>query len=414
MNYIIGDKSLLTFVLAGGKGERLYPLTKDRAKPAVPFGGMYRIIDFTLSNCLNSGIRKIIVLTQYKSMSLNRHLNRGWNIFNDELGEFIQIIPPQQRVSASWYKGTADAIYQNIYTIEHYKPDIILILSGDHIYKMDYRRMVEYHLSKGADLTISALEVDSKEAGQFGIIGVDETNRVIGFQEKPKKPVSIPGKPGKALASMGIYVFNTECLIRSLSADAKKDSFHDFGKDIIPQLFSSGKKVYIYPFIDENKKETLYWRDVGTIESYYEANMDLVQVDPLCNLYDSAWPLRTYMEQAPPAKTVFAQERENGRLGIALDSIISNGCIISGGRVQRSVLSPYVRINSYAEVYDSILMEGVDVGRRACIRRAIIDKGVAIPQDMTIGYDSVEDKKRFLVTDSGIVVIPKERKITLQ
>lgn len=405
---------LLTFVLAGGKGERLYPLTKDRAKPAVPFGGIYRIIDFTLSNCINSQIRRIIVLTQYKSISLNRHILYAWNIFRHELGEFIEIIPPQQRVSSSWYRGTADAIYQNIYTLENYKPNLILILSGDHIYKMDYRLMLKHHFETGADLTIGAIEIDVSEGSKFGIIGTDTDNRVTGFQEKPKEPFSIPGKPDKALASMGIYVFNTPLMIKALCEDAKTDSSHDFGKDIIPYLFQQGAKIYTYQFVDENKKQVLYWKDVGTLDSYYESNMNLVEVDPLFNLYDEDWPIRTYMEQIPPAKTVFAQEYKGGRLGIALDSVVSGGCIISGGRVQRSILSPGVRINSFSEVYESILMEGVNVGRHAKIKHAIIDKGVYVPEHMKIGYNLKEDRKRFTVTKKGIVVIPKEAKLSLQ
>ncbi len=413
METVLKDNKLLTFVLAGGRGERLYPLTKDRAKPAVPFGGNYRIIDFTLSNCMNSNIRRIIVLPQYKSISLNRHLLQGWNLYRYELGEFLEIISPQQRVSSTWYRGTADAIYQNIYTIEHDKPDLILVLSGDHIYKMDYRKMLRYHLDSGADLTVGGIEIDASQSIHFGIIGMDEQNRMTGFQEKPKKPICIPGKPGKAIGSMGIYVFNTDILVKALSKDAKKDSSHDFGKDVIPYLYKHNAKVCIYPFVDENKKQTLYWRDVGTLDSYYEANMDLVQVDPLFNLYDEEWPLRTNQPQTPPMKTVFAQMKKGGRLGVALDSIVSGGCIISGGRVERSILSPYVRVNSYSEVYESILMEGVNVGRHAKIKRAIIDKGVSIPEGLHIGYDLDEDRKKFIVTDSGIVVIPKDVKISL-
>jgi len=413
VDQLLNRKKLLTFVLAGGKGERLYPLTKDRAKPAVHFGGIYRIIDFTLSNCINSGIRKIIVLTQYKSISLNRHLLRGWNFFRPELDEFIEIIPPQQRVSSCWYQGTADALYQNIYTIELDKPDIVLILSGDHIYKMDYREMIRYHLENNSPVTIAAIEVDIKDGHNFGILGVDENNVVKEFQEKPKSPFCIPGKPDKALASMGIYAFNTDVLVRVLSKDAKQDTSHDFGKDIIPYMLSKNEKISAFPFVDKNKKQTLYWKDVGTLDSYYSANMDLVQVDPLFNLYDAEWPVRTFMEQVPPAKTVFAQEYKGGRLGIALDSIVSGGCIISGGKVQRSILSPNVRINSYSEVTDSIIMHDVNVGRYAKIRKAIIDKFVDIPEGMCIGYNLEEDKKRFTVTENGIVVVPKEANMSL-
>ena len=410
---LIRNNKLLTFVLAGGEGKRLYPLTKDRAKPAVPFGGIYRIIDFTLSNCLLSDIKRIIVLTQYKSISLNRHLLKAWNFFRDEMNEFMEIIPPQQRVSSSWYQGTADAIYQNIYTIEHHKPDVILILSGDHIYKMDYRKMIQTHLESNADVTIGAIEINASESKEFGILVTDKNNKMIAFQEKPDIPETIPNKPNKALASMGIYVFNTNTLIKALMKDAKLEkSAHDFGKNIIPMLLKSKMNIQVYPFLDENKKETLYWRDVGTLDAYYEANMDLVEVDPLFNLYDPNWHIRTHMEQVPPAKTVFAQERKGGRLGIALDSIVSGGCIISGGRVQRCVLSPYVRVNSYCEINDSILMEGVIVGRHSKIKNAIIDKSVIIPEKSVIGFDLEQDRKRFTITDSGIVVIPKEKKLT--
>ncbi|MCD6459567.1 glucose-1-phosphate adenylyltransferase [bacterium] len=408
------NNKLLTFILAGGEGKRLYPLTKDRAKPAVPFGGIYRIIDFTLTNCLLSAIRRIIVLTQYKSISLNRHILKAWNFFRNELDEFMEIIPPQQRVSSNWYQGTADAIYQNIYTIEHHKPDIILILSGDHIYKMDYRKMIRYHLRNNADVTIGGIEINASDSKEFGILVTDKNNKMTGFQEKPDKPHTIPDKPDKALASMGIYIFNTKLLVKSLMKDAKTEqSAHDFGKNIIPMLLNTGANIQVYPFIDENKKETLYWRDVGTLDAYYEANMDLVQVDPLFNLYDPDWCIRTYMEQVPPAKTVFAQEKKGGRLGIALDSIVSGGCIISGGRVQRSVLSPHVRVNSYCRINSSILMEGVVVGRHSKIKNAIIDKSVLIPENSVIGYDVEKDRKNFTVTKNGIVVIPKEKKLTL-
>ena len=411
---LLRNNKLLTFILAGGEGKRLYPLTKDRAKPAVPFGGIYRIIDFTLSNCLLSNIRRIIVLPQYKSISLNRHLIKAWNFFRDELNEFMEIIPPQQRVSSNWYQGTADAIYQNIYTIEHHKPDVILILSGDHIYKMDYRKMIQEHLKNDADVTIGAIEINASESKEFGILVTDKNNKMIAFQEKPDTPKTIPNKPNKALASMGIYIFNTTTLVKSLMKDAKNEkSAHDFGKNIIPTLLKKGVNIQVYPFLDENKKETLYWRDVGTLDAYFEANMDLAEVDPLFNLYDPDWPIRTHMEQVPPAKTVFAQEQKGGRLGIALDSIVSGGCIISGGRVQHSILSPYVRVNSYCQIKNSILMEGVIVGRHSKIKNAIIDKSVVIPEKSVIGYDLKEDKKRFTVTKSGIVVIPKEKKLDL-
>lgn len=400
-------KNVMTIILAGGRGERLYPLTKDRAKPAVPFGGIYRIIDFTLSNCLNSNVRKINVLTQYKSISLDRHLRLAWSIFNYELGEYMNIIPPQQRTTDQWYSGTADAIYQNIYSIEAERPQYVMILSGDHIYKMNYQRMFEYHLQKNADVTVGSIEFDvAKAAGQFGVLEINEDHRIIGFEEKPEKPKSIPGQSDKALVSMGIYIFNTDKLLKAVIENAKKDSQHDFGKNILPAMFKKDK-VFAYLFTDENKKEVKYWRDIGTLDAYWEANMDLIEVTPVFNLYDNDWPIRTYQEQHPPAKTVFAQEHKGGRIGLCLDSMISAGCIISGGRVQRSVLSPGVRVNSFSNVFQSILMEGVNIGRHAKIKNAIIDKGVTIPEYSEIGYDLEKDRKLYTVTDSGIVVIPK-------
>jgi len=399
-------KDVLALILAGGKGERLHPLTIHRAKPAVPFGGKYRIIDFTLSNCINSQIRKIAVLTQYKSLSLQRHLALGWNLFSPEVGEYIISVPPQKRVGEDWYKGTADAVYQNVYMIEKEAPPYLLILSGDHIYKMDYSEMYEFHLAKGGDATIAAIEMESKKASDFGVLEVDGESRVIGFEEKPKRPKTIPRNPKQSFVSMGIYLFKTEEVIQELKDDALRDTAHDFGKNIIPGMIAK-KRVYAYNFKDENKKEAKYWRDVGTVDAYWEANMDLASVDPLFNLYDKEWPLRTYQGQYPPAKFVFAQEYKGGRLGIALDSIVSGGCIISGGRVQNSVLSPNVRIHSYAEVRESVIMENVDIGRHCKIRRAIIDKDVRIPPKTIIGYDLKMDRRRFHVTPGGIVVIPK-------
>ncbi|HQP91533.1 MAG TPA: glucose-1-phosphate adenylyltransferase, partial [Candidatus Omnitrophota bacterium] len=362
---------VVTFILAGGKGERLFPLTKDRAKPAVPFGGIYRIIDITLSNCINSGIRRIHVLIQYKSISLQRHLRQGWNIFNSELGEYIDVIPAQQRVGSNWYQGTADAIFQNIYTIEQEKPDEVLILAGDHIYKMDYLAMLDFHRRNKADMTVAVIEMDKSMSQNFGVIETDGSKKVLGFQEKPKNPKTIPSKQGMIYASMGIYVFNTSALKDELTEDSEKISTHDFGKDVIPQMIRKKRKVVSYNFKDENKNKSPYWRDIGTLDAYYEANMDLIQVSPIFNLYDIEWPIRTYQEQFSPAKTVFAGDENPERMGLVLDSLISGGCIVSGGRVQRSILSPNVRINSYSEVYDSILMEGVNVGRYAKIRRAI-------------------------------------------
>ena len=400
-------RKLLTFIMAGGKGERLYPLTKDRAKPAVPFGGLYRIIDFSLSNCINSGIRKIHVLIQYKSFSLQRHLRLGWNIFDSELGEYIDVIPAQQRVdSQHWYIGTADAVYQNIYSIQQERADHVLVVAGDHVYKMDYGEMFEVHQRQAADVTVGAIEMDRERAKGFGIVEVDDRRRIIGFEEKPSQPKAIPGKPTRCYASMGIYLFNRSVLEDALIDDAKRaESAHDFGRDVIPRMMKDFK-VMAHQFADPQTGEPRYWRDIGTLDAYYEANMDLVQVTPQFNLYDQQWPTRTYHEQWPPAKSVFADEA-TGRLGMMLDALVSNGCIISGGRVQRCVLSPNVRINSFSEVYDSIIMEGVDVGRYAKIRRAIIDKDVVIPRYAEIGYNFEEDQRRFQVTEHGIVVVAK-------
>jgi len=400
------SERILAMILAGGKGERLYPLTQDRAKPAVPFGGIYRIIDFTLSNCLNSGIRRVDLLTQYKSLSLNRHIIQGWNIFNPHLDEFINLIPAQQRVGEDWYLGTADAIYQNVYVLQQDRPDLILILSGDHIYKMNYMEMVAYHLEKGADLTAAVIEMDKNLSRQVGVLQVSEEYRIIGFEEKPEVPKTIPGHPDLILANMGVYVFNTEALVRRVMEDAKDPaSQHDFGRNVIPAMVNHDR-VYAYSFRDENKKQAKYWRDIGTLDAYYEASMDLVTVDPQFNLYDTQWPIRTYYPPLPPAKTVF-EEHGTERVGMAYDSIVSSGCIISGGKVYRSILSPSVRIHSYSEVRDSILMEGVEIARRARVKRAIIDKGVRIPEGHQIGFHLEEDAKKFTVTESGLVVIPK-------
>jgi glucose-1-phosphate adenylyltransferase len=405
-------KRVLTFIMAGGKGERLWPLTKDRTKPAVPFGGIYRIIDFTLSNCINSGLRRIYVLTQYKSASLQRHIRLGWNILPSELAQFIELLPAQQRVGDTWYLGTADAIYQNLYALQMDKSDEVLILAGDHVYKMNYYTLIDFHRESGADLTVGVVEMDKSKAPLLGVVEVDAVGRVAGFQEKPAKPRTLPHNPDKIYASMGIYVFKHEIIEDELQEDTKKrNSTHDFGKDIIPQMLKKSLKVVVYNFIDENKKEAQYWRDIGTIDAYYEANMDLIQDDPLFNLYDKDWPVRTYQEQFPPAKTVFAGQEITGQVGLALDSLISGGCVVSGGKVQRSILSPNVIINSHTEVYDSILMEGVNVGKYARIKKAIIDKDVAIPEGTVIGYDLEEDKKRFFVTESGIVVVAKGTEI---
>jgi len=394
---------VLAIILAGGRGERLYPLTRDRAKPAVPFGGIYRIIDFTLSNCINSGIRHIYALTQYKSISLHRHIQLGWSTLSAPLGEFVEVIPAQQRIDEQWYQGTADAIYQNMYTLQEERPDLLLILSGDHIYKMDYRKMIAFHVEKKADLTVATLRMDRSLSREFGVIEADGDWRIVGFQEKPEEPRTLPGDPQGILASMGVYVFNIEILVRRLIDDARSDSSHDFGKDIIPAMIQKDR-VFAFDFREGDRGGTGYWRDVGTLDAYFEANMDLVSLTPQLNLYDPQWPILTYQPPYPPAKTVHAEE---GRTGTVINSIISNGCIISGGSVKRSVFSPRVRVHSYVDIEDSILLDGVDVGRHAKIRRAIIDKEVHIPEGTKIGYGLEEDAKRFTVNPSGIVVVPK-------
>lgn len=402
----MNPRDITTFILAGGKGERLHPLTKDRTKPAVPFGGIYRIIDFPLSNAINSGLRKIYIFTQYKSLSLQRHLREGWNIFSRELGEFIDLVPAQKRIGEEWYQGTADSVFQNINILEDEKPELILILSGDQVYKMDYKRLIQFHLEKKADLTISVFEVPIEEAHRFGVIGIED-DRVMEFKEKPSKPLPDPKNPGVSLISMGIYVFNLDFLIKKVLEDAKKiDSSHDFGKDIIPSMI--GKvKVHAFRFIDENKKETKYWRDIGTIDAYWEANMDLVNIDPLLNLYDREWPIRTFQEQYPPAKTVFSGE---DRKTSVTDSMISGGCIISGAGIYHSILSANVKVHSYADVKDSIIFENVNIGRHSKLNRVIIDKNVNVPPYTEIGYNTEDDRKRFYVSDKGIVAIPKKYK----
>ncbi|MHB9077559.1 MAG: glucose-1-phosphate adenylyltransferase [Pirellulaceae bacterium] len=399
----------LAVVLAGGRGSRLEPLTRDRAKPAVPFGGGYRIIDFSLSNCLNSGIRKMLVLTQYKAMSLDRHINLGWRrFFCRELDEFIDIVPPQQRIDEHWYQGTADAVYQNIYALEKERPGYVVILAGDHIYKMNYRTMVEYHKRVNADLTVGALRVDPVAAQQFGVMQVDEKDRIVGFEEKPAHPKTIPGDEQYCHASMGIYVFTARFLFEQLCRDATDpDSAHDFGRNIIPSIIDS-HRVFAFPFRDENRKGDAYWRDVGTLDAYYDANMDLVSIDPQLNMYDSHWPIRTYQPILPPPKFVFGSIGTGERQGCSLDSIVCQGSVVSGGRVERSILGPLVRVNSYACIQDSIVFQGVDIGRHAKVRRAIIDKGVVIPPGVEIGYDLDRDRERgFTVSEGGIVVIAK-------
>ncbi len=392
----------LVIVLAGGAGERLYPLTKERAKPAVYFGGPYRIIDFVLSNCINSGLRRVFIATQYKSLSLNRHIRMGWNVVSEELGEFIEILPPQKRVGEHWYQGTADAVYQNLYSILRENPRYLIVLAGDHVYKMDYGRMLRAHQERRAAATLACIEVPVSEGRRFGIVAIDEQERVTGFDEKPRDPAHIPGAPDLALGSMGVYIFDTDVLVQALEADAQKATNHDFGKDIIPALIHEAP-VYAYRFYDENKKSSKYWRDIGTLDAYFEANMDLCHVNPDFNLYDPEWPLRTYQPQAPPAKFVFAEAGQ--RCGQALDSVISPGCIVSGSSISGSVLCPNVRVHSFCRIEQCILMPGVRVGRHARIRRAIIDRDVLIPRGALIGYDPDEDRRRHTVTESGIVVV---------
>jgi glucose-1-phosphate adenylyltransferase len=399
-------KDTLGVLLAGGAGERLYPLTRDRAKPAVTFGGIYRIIDITLSNCVNSGLRRVYILTQYKALSLNRQIREGWNILGREIGEFIEILPPMKRVSDNWYMGTADAVYQNIYSIGSEQPKYVLILSGDHIYKMNYERMLQQHTDSGAHVTVATLLTEPEECRHFGVVDIDSQSRITGFVEKPQETaLRSPYDASKISASMGIYIFNTDVLIPVLLKDAENpDSSHDFGKNILPAMLND-YNVFSFNFVDENKKEALYWRDVGTLEAYYEANMDLVSVSPVFNLYDDRWPIRTHQRQYPPAKFVFA---ETGRMGRALDSLVSGGCIISGGSLKNCVVSPDVRVNSYSEIEDTILFSHVNVGRNCRIRKAIIDRDVHVPEGTTIGFEPEADRERYFVTDSGITVVTRD------
>jgi glucose-1-phosphate adenylyltransferase len=399
-------RETVVMVLAGGQGERLHPLTNVRSKPSVPFGGKYRIIDFALSNCLNSGLRRIYVLSQYKSDSLNAHLFEAWSIFNPELGEFIYSVPPQRKMNNDWYLGTANAIYQNknLFSNDN-KAKWVLILGGDHIYKMDYMRLLQDHLAKMADLSIACIEVPQSEADRFGIVEANKDYRVKSFIEKPEKPSEIPDKPGYSFVNMGIYVFNANVLREIITEmETKNLKPYDFGRDVIPYMVKNNHPVYAYKFEDENKKENPYWRDIGTLDSYFSASMDLINISPEFNLYDSSWPIRTHQYQFPPAKTL---SHEGERVGRTLNSLICDGSIISGGLVERSVIGANVKINSFAYVTDSILMYNCNVGRHARIRRAIIDKNVVIPEGYEIGFDPENDKKKFTVTESGIVVIEK-------
>jgi glucose-1-phosphate adenylyltransferase len=401
---------VLAIILAGGEGRRLWPLTADRAKPAVPVAGRYRLIDFVLSNFVNSGLLKIKILTQYKSDSLNTHIARGWRV-PAVLDYYIEPVPAQQRRGKEWFRGSADAIYQSLNVITDENPDYVCVFGGDHIYKMDVRQMVDYHLEIGADATVAAVPVPVADARAFGVIEAAADGRIIKFQEKPPLPAEMPGRAGFALASMGNYVFTTDALLTELARDAGETSQHDFGRNILPGMVERGARVCVYDFLHNQipvqpARERGYWRDVGTIESYFAANMDFVDVEPAFDLYNTRWPVRTWTRPFPPAKFVFADE-ENARMGIATDSLVSEGCIISGGRIDRSVLSPNVRINSFAHVEEAILLEGVQVGRYARVRRAIIDKGVHIPPKTEIGFDREADRRRFHLSDDGIVVVAK-------
>ncbi len=403
-------KDTLVMILAGGEGKRLFPLTRDRAKPAVPFGGKYRIIDFVINNFVNSELYKIKILTQFKSDSLNRHIARCWPM-PPFMNQYVDLVPAQMRIGQEWYRGTADAIYHNVNLIEDENPKLVCVFGGDHIYKMDVTQMIDYHKAQGADLTIAAIPVPADQSTEFGIAVIDENYRLTGWQEKPQIPKEIPDRPGFALASLGNYIFNTNVLIEELNIDGvNPNSNHDFGKDIIPKMLKEGRKISIYDFSSnvvpgQTKSEQGYWRDVGTIDAYWEANMDLVHISPVFNLYHREWPLKTYSYQAPPAKYVFDHE---DRRGYATDSLVSDGCIISGGRLIRCVLSPHCRVNSFSLIEESILMHGVVVGRHAKIRRAIIDMYVEIPPYTRIGYDRAEDEARgFYVSEGGVTVVPK-------
>ena len=405
----------LVMILAGGEGKRLHPLTKDRAKPAVPFGGRYRIIDFVLNNFINSGFFKIKVLTQYKSDSLNKHITHGWTL-SPFLNQYVDLVPAQMRTGGSWYKGTADAVYQNVFHIHDENPNYVCVFGGDHIYKMDVWQMLKFHKTQTADLTISAIPIPIEEASEFGIMEVDENWKLTAFVEKPKTPPkSIPGKPGMCLASMGNYIFGKDVLVDALERDAKiEKSSHDFGKNVIPMLLGEGKKVYVYNFADNNfagmtEKEKGYWRDVGSIDAYWQANMDLLEYEPELNLYSKEWPLRTFSYNYPPVKFIW---QEGDRVGMATNSMVSEGCIVSGGTISRCVLSPEVKINSFSQVTDSILMENVNVGRYSVIRKAIIDKNVIIPPYTYIGVSREDDLKRgFYVSEGGVTVVPKGARI---
>ncbi|HHJ14724.1 MAG TPA: glucose-1-phosphate adenylyltransferase [Gammaproteobacteria bacterium] len=398
-------RDTLALILAGGRGSRLKQLTLWRAKPAVPFGGKFRIIDFPLSNCLNSGIRRVGVLTQYKAHSLLQHLQRGWSFLRGEFGEFIELLPAQQRIESSWYAGTADAVYQNLDIIRAHEPEYILILAGDHIYKMDYGPMIAWHVEQGADMTVGCLEVGLDVAKSFGVMTVNDEGRVVQFDEKPEQPAAIPGQPDVALASMGIYVFNTDFLFEQLIRDADEPaSTHDFGNDIIPRIIER-YRVFSYPFRDAQSGRQAYWRDVGTVDAFWAANLELIGVTPELNLYDKDWPIWTYQEQMPPAKFVFD---DDDRRGMAVDSMVSGGCVISGAHVRHSLLFSNVRVESWSRLEDAVVLPDVLVEPHCRIRNAVIDKGCCIPEGTVIGEDAQADAERFHVTPNGVVLVTPE------
>jgi len=399
-------RETLAMVLAGGRGSRLGPLTDWRAKPSVPFGGKFRIIDFTLSNCVNSGIRRVGVATQYKAQSLIRHIQRGWSFLDGRFNEFVELLPAQQRVTAAWYQGTADAVYQNLDILRRHGPRFVLVLAGDHVYKMDYGKMLAEHVAREADMTVGCMEVPLEDATQLGVMQIDDTWRVAGFEEKPAMPKPIPGQPDTALGSMGIYVFNAAFLYEQLIRDSDdRKSSHDFGKDIIPYLVGRGYRVFAHRFADScvNMADGKpYWRDVGTIDAYWEANLELTKVTPDLNLYDDDWPIWTHQEQLPPAKFVFDEEERRGE---GIDSLVSGGCIISGSRVRRSLLFSNVRVHSYGEIEDSVVLPNVEIGRSCIVKRAVIDKHCRLPEGTEIGVDPAADRKRFFVTERGITLV---------
>lgn len=399
-------REALALVLAGGRGNRLKHLTLWRAKPATPFGGKYRIIDFPLSNCINSGIRRVCVLTQYKAHSLIQHIQRGWGFLRGEFGEFVELLPAQQRLDeASWYKGTADAVYQNLDIIRNHAPKFVLILAGDHIYKMDYGPMLAHHVESKADVTLGSIEVPCKRAHEFGVLTVNEQNKIIQFIEKPENPETLPGRSSMTLVSMGIYIFNTAFLYQQLIKDAgRPDSSHDFSKDILPGLLEP-YHVVAYPFRDVQTKSQSYWRDVGTVDAFWEANMEMVGIDPELNLYDRNWPIWTYQDQAPPAKFVFD---DDGRRGMAVDSMIADGCIVSGGYVNHSLLFPQVQVHSYVHLRDAVVLPEVDISRYCRLRKVIIDRGCVIPPGTVIGEDAEEDARHFYRTERGVVLVTRE------